>query len=172
MHLDLPLEQLVKRRGVAFQFAFATEAKELMPEADDFAVTASHKGLHLLAQNEDGLVIPGEVLREAYGTSLEFASPRARLIEGAQVKEPIMHLRVSTYADFREAVKQALLRRGATLLEEHARATYCILRYEAPLAVLLGFPEELRRLTIGTAKHWIVLSHYAIVTRDPGGRAA
>jgi hypothetical protein len=31
MHLDLPLEQLVKRRGMAFQFAFATEAKELMP---------------------------------------------------------------------------------------------------------------------------------------------
>ncbi|HXV12545.1 MAG TPA: hypothetical protein VD839_17220 [Burkholderiales bacterium] len=172
MHLEMPLEQLAKRRGAAFQFAFATEAKELMPDAADFTVAASHKGLHLFGQNEDALARPVQVLREVYGASLELAPPRVRLIEGVQLKEPIMHVRISMYADFRETVKSALRRRGATPLEEHARATYCILRCEAPLAGLLGFPEELRRLTIGTAKHWIALSHYAIMTRDPGGRAA
>jgi hypothetical protein len=46
------------------------------------------------------------------------------------------------------------------------------LRYEAPLADLLGFPAELARLTAGAAKHWILLSHYAVVMRDPGGEAA
>ncbi len=172
MQLELPLEQLAKRRGAAFQFAFATEAKELMPESDGFALTASHKGLHVLAENEDALARPVEVLREVYGPSLELAPPRVRLIEGVPVKQPIMHVRVSTYTDFREAVKTLLGRRGATLLEEYVRSTYCVLRYEAPLADLLGFPAELRRLTLGTAKHWIALSHYAIVTRDPGGRVA
>jgi hypothetical protein len=49
---------------------------------------------------------------------------------------------------------------------------YCVLRYEAPLANLLGLPAELERLTGGSARHWIVLSHYALVTRDPGPRAA
>jgi len=172
MHLDLPLEQLVKRRGMAFQFAFATEAKALVPAADDFAVTASHKGLHVLARDEEGLVRPVLVLRQAYGESLELAPPRVRLIKGVQVREPIMNLRISMYAEFRAAVKKALRGRGATLTGEYVRATYCVLRYEARLADLLGFPAALRRLTAGSAKHWIALSHYAIVTRDPGGSAA
>lgn len=63
-------------------------------------------------------------------------------------------------------------RRGAGACEEYARATHCVLRYEAPLGDLLGLPAELRQLTDGRAKHWIALSHYAIVTRDPGGKAA
>jgi translation elongation factor EF-G len=172
MYLDLPLEQLVKRRGVAFQFGFATEAKQLLPSAADFAVTASHKGLHVLARDEEGLVHPLLVLREVYGESLELARPRVRLLEGVQLKEPIMHLRISMRVEFRAAVKGALRGRGATLTEEYLRPTYCVLRYEARLADLLGFPAELRRLTGGSARHWIALSHYAIVTRDPGGRAA
>ena len=172
MHPELPLEQLVKRRGVAFQFAFATEAKELVPQADDFAVTASSKGLHVLASNEETLERPVQVLREVYGRSLVMEPPRVRLLGGVQLKEPIMHLRISMYTEFREAVKKALWKRGAILTDDHARSTYCVLRYEAPLADLLGFAQELARLTAGTAKHWISLSHYAIVTRDPGGKAA
>jgi predicted membrane GTPase involved in stress response len=172
MHMELPLEQLVKRRGMAFQFAFATEAQELMPRAEDFAVSASHRGLHVLAQNEDSLARPVQVLREVYGPSLVVEPPKVRLIEGPQIREPIMHLRISMHIQFREPVKRTLWRRGATLTENYARSTYCVLRYEAPLADLLGFPAELARLTAGTAKHWISLSHYAIVTRDPGGKAA
>ena len=172
MYFDLPLEQLVKRRGVAFQFAFATEAKELVPSTADFAVTASHKGLHVLARDEEGLVRPLLVLREVYGEALELAPPRVRLLEGAQVKEPIMQLRISMYTEFRAVVKNALRGRGAILTEEYVRATYCVLRYEARLADLLGFPAELRRLTAGSARHWIALSLYALVTRDPGGSAA
>ena len=38
--------------------------------------------------------------------------------------------------------------------------------------VLSASPAELNSLTAGTARYWIVLSHYALVTRDPGGRAA
>jgi translation elongation factor EF-G len=98
--------------------------------------------------------------------------PRVRLIEGVQVKEPIMHVRISMYESARKLVKRALQRRGAALCEEYVRSRYCVLRAEAPLADLLGFSSELARLTAGTAKHWIALSHYAIVTRDPGGRAA
>ena len=36
MHLDMPIEQLVRRNGVAFQFAFATEARERVPQSDEF----------------------------------------------------------------------------------------------------------------------------------------
>lgn len=172
MYPDLPIELLVRRKGMAFQFAFASEAKELLPEEEEFILNASHKGLHVLAKNEESLARPVTVLRDAYGTSLEVEPPRVRLFEGVQVKEPIMHVRVSLRTEFREPAKRALRRRGATPCEEYVRSTYCVLRCEAPLADLLGFSAELTRLTAGTARHWIALSHYAIVTRDPGGKAA
>lgn len=172
MHLDLPIGQLVRRKGMAFQFAFATEAKDLVPRHEEFVLDASHKGLHVLAKNEDSLAMPVAALRDVYGESLDVEPPKVRLIQGVQLQEPIMHVRISLYTDFREAVKRALRKRGATLSEEYVRATYCVLRWEAPLADLLGLSSELARLTAGTAKHWIALSHYAIVTRDPGGRAA
>lgn len=169
---ELPLEQLAKRRGAAFQFAFATQAKERVPQSEEFALRASHRGLHILAKNEEALAAPVEGLREVYGSDLLLDPPKVRLIEGVQLKEPIMHVRVSAYADFRDSVKRALRRRGAILLEEYVRSPYCVLRSEAPLADLLGFSAELARLTAGTARHWIVLSHYAIVAPDPGGKAA
>ena len=53
MHLHLPIEQLVQRVGTAFQFGFATEAKELLPEKEEFLLNASHRGLHVLARNEE-----------------------------------------------------------------------------------------------------------------------
>lgn len=172
MYLDLPIEQLLRRKDTRFQFGFATEAKERVPDGDDFLLSASNKGLHVLAKNEDGLATPVDVLREAYGDRLEIQPPRVRLIEGVQVQEPIMHVRISLETKYLAAVKRALDGRGATPAEEYVRSTYGVLRYEAPLAGLLGLPAELAKLTEGTAKHWIVLSHYALVTRDPGGSAA
>ena len=83
-----------------------------------------------------------------------------------------MHARISLEARFLDAVARAMLGRGAAPSEEYARGRYCVLRYEAPLADLLGLRTELARITDGTAKHWVALSHYALVTRSPGGDAA
>lgn len=172
MHLHLPIEQLVQRVGTAFQFGFATEAKELLPEKEEFLLNASHRGLHVLARNEEALALPRDVLLDVYGPGLRIDAPRVRLIEGVQVQEPIMHVRISLRTHFRDLVKRALRQRGVGPSDEYVRSTYCVLRYEAPLADLLGLPAELASLTDGSAKHWITLSHYAIVTRDPGGKAA
>jgi translation elongation factor EF-G len=101
-------------------------------------------------------MLPMEVLRQAYGASLHVDAPRVRLIEGVQVREPIMHVRISLQTRFQELVKNALKRRGVVPSEEYARSTYCVLRYEARLADLLGLPAELGRLTGDSAKYWIV----------------
>lgn len=172
MHLDLPIEQLLRRKDTRFQFGFATEAKELVPPRGDFMLSASHKGLHVLARNEDGLATPVEALRDAYGSRLEVQPPRVRLIEGVPAQEPIMQVRISLELRYADLVKRALEARGATLTGKYARSIYCVLRYEAALADLLGLPAEIAGLTADSAKHWVALSHYALVTRDPGGRAA
>lgn len=172
MRLDMPIEQLVRRTDTHFQMGFATEARERMPQAEEFALEPSREGLRVLARNEESLAPPVEILREAYGARLDICEPRVRFIHGVQVKEPIMHVRISLEARFLDAVGRAMLGRGAVPSEEYARGRYCVLRYEAPLADLLGLHHELARVTAGTAKHWIALSHYGFVTRDPGGNAA
>jgi hypothetical protein len=172
MHLDMPIEQLVRRNDTRFQLGFATEARERLAEADDFALRSSREGLLVLARNEESLATPVDVLRGLYGPRLEVERPRVRLLGGVQVKEPIMHVRISLRSRHYEAVARAMLGRGALPTEEYGRGRHCVLRYEAPLADLLGLPAELSRLTGGTAHHWTALSHYALVTRDPGGDAA
>ena len=166
--LDLPIEQLVRRRDTRFQFGFANEARNLVPDHEEFVLAASHQGLHVLARNEEGLATPVGVLREVYGEDLEVAPPIVRRSERG---EPVMHVRIAIDVRHLDAVKAALLARGANPSEEYVRANHCVLRYEAPLADLLGLPTELAQLTQGSARHWIVLSHYANPP-DPGGRAA
>lgn len=172
MHFHLPIEQLVRHADTRFQLGFATEAKSRMPEHEEFLLSPCEKGLRVLARNEDGLALPLEVLRQAYGRGLEISPPAVRLIRGAQVQEPVMHVRISLQSRFPDAVKQALLARGVAPEEQYVHGRHAVLRYEAPLARLLGLSAELSRLTANTAHHWIVLSHYALVSGDPGGRAA
>ena len=172
MNFDLPIEQLVKRADTRFQLGFAREAKESIPSSDSFALYASSRGLHVLARNEDGLSEPVDALRGTYGPSLDVSPPSVRLIKGVQVQEPVMHVRIALETRHWQAVRAELLAREATFEEERVSNGHAVLRYEAPLARLIGLPAELVRLTSGSARYCIVLSHYAMVTRDPGGRAA
>jgi hypothetical protein len=172
MYVDMPIEQLIRRADTRFQFGFANEARDLVPPRDEFMLSPTRHGLRVLARNEDSLQRPVAVLREVYGPRLEVHPPEVRLIGGARVQEPIMHVRISLNTRHLDVVKAALEKRGATPAEEYVRSSYAVLRYEAPLADLLGLPGELARLTEDAAKHWIVLSHYAVVDRDPGGKAA
>jgi predicted membrane GTPase involved in stress response len=172
MHFDMPIEQLVRRADTRFQLGFANEARRRVPAADDFRLHASAHGLCVLGRNEDSLGRPIGVLKEIYAASLQIEPPRVRVMRDGQLKEPVMHLRISLEARFLDDVARAMLGRGCVATEEYARGKYCVLRYEAPLADLLGLPAELERVSGGTAEHRMALSHYALVTRDPGGNAA
>jgi predicted membrane GTPase involved in stress response len=169
MHFDLPIQQLLRRKDTRFQFGFARQARDLVPARDEFVLAASREGLRVLGRNEDALRIPVEVLRDVYGPKLEVQPPEVRF---AQAQEPIMHVRISVEARLLETVKALLQKRGAALQEEYVRPRYAVVRYEAPLADLLGLPDELSIATAGQARYWVVLSHYAPSNRTPGGDAA
>lgn len=171
-YLHLPIEQRVRRTDTRFQLGFASEAKELLPENDAYLLRPSRAGLQVLGRDEQALAAPVEALNDVYGPRVAVEPPRARLIGGVQLREPVMQVRISLETRFAEPVKRALERRRATPAEQYARSTYCVLRYEAPLAALLGLPAELAALTGGRARHWSALSHYALVTRGPDGDAA
>jgi len=171
MRPDMPIEQLVRRTDTAFQLGFGAQARERIAQSDEFDLRPSKTGLLVLARNEESLVPPVDLLRELYGGNLDVRPPRVRLLSGVQVKEPIMHVRIALEARFLDAVARAMLGRGALPSEEYARGRHCVLRYEAPLADLLGLGAELGQITAGTAKYWIALSHYALLTRPPGDAA-
>ena len=172
MHFDMPIEQLVRRADTRFQLGFANEARRRVPDADDFRLQPSARGLCVLARNEESLGRPIGVLKDIYASTLQVEPPRVRILRDGQVKEPVMHVRISLEARFLDAVARAMLGRGCVPTEEYARGKFCVLRYEAPLADLLGLPEELRDVTGGTAEHRMALSHYALLTRPPGPDAA
>lgn len=169
MYLDLPIQQLLRRKDTRFQFGFARQARDLVPARDEFVLAASQDGLRVLGRNEDALRMPVETLRDVYGPDLDVLAPEVRL---AEAHEPVMHVRVSVETRLLDAVKSVLDERGAARQEEYVRPNYSVVRYAAPLARLLGLPQELSAATGGRARHWIVLSHYAPIHRTPGGDAA
>jgi hypothetical protein len=172
MYPELPIHQLLKRKDTRFQLGFANEARELVPARDEFVLVASPQGLRVLGRNEQALDRPVGFLREVYGSKLQVQPPEVRFMEGVQVKQPIMQVRISMERRFLAAVKRAMLERGASPEQEYVRSRYCVLRYQAPQAHLLGLPGELSLLGGGKVKHSMALSHYALVTGDPGGHAA
>ncbi len=168
----LPIEQLVRRSDTRFQLGFAHEAAERVPPGEDFGLRTSREGLLVLARNEQALSTPVNVLRDAYGPALHIGQPRVRYLSDGCIEEPIMHVRIALNVEALGAVKRAMLVRGATPAEEYVRGRRAVLRYEAPLARLIGVPDDVANLTSGRGDVRVVLSHYAPVMGDPGGSAA
>ncbi|PKO68357.1 MAG: hypothetical protein CVU20_13130 [Betaproteobacteria bacterium HGW-Betaproteobacteria-14] len=172
-HSEFPVEQLVQLASNPFQIGFARQVMRILEPSDLIAFEATHDGLQIRAQNEDALAKPENLLRDLYGDDLVLLPPQVRFMSlGNRPYEPIMLLRVRTVPRYLDAVREDLVSREATLLEEHARPSVCVLRAEAPLRKLLGYGETLSKLSDGTALHWVWLDRYVPMDNPPGGRAA
>jgi hypothetical protein len=123
MYVDLPIQQLLRRKDTRFQLGFAHEAREILPQSDEFHAAPCPKGLQVLGRNEDALERPVEVLRDVYGAKIHVRPPEVRLIEGVQIKQPVMHVRIRGEKALLAAVKRALLERGAVPEEEDVQST-------------------------------------------------
>ena len=56
------IERLARRWDARGQFRFATEAEELIPARADCVLAKSHRGLHMLAREEQSLRVPARLL--------------------------------------------------------------------------------------------------------------
>lgn len=146
------IEHRVRRKGARGQFHFASEARGLIPARREYVVAASHKGLHMLAAEEQSLRAPLDALRAAYGSDL--------VIRPHAAGTPVMEVRIGLEQRYLPEVRQALRRRGANPSEEYAGVHYCVLRFEAAPGELLGLPIELAELTSSRFSHQIVLTGY------------
>jgi len=172
-HSEFPVERLVQLASSPFQIGFARQAMRVLYPSGLIAFEATHDGLLMQAQNEDALAKPVTLLLELYHDDLVLLPPRVRYLSlGNRPYEPIMLLRVRTPPRHRDAVRDDLASREATLVEEFARPSVCVLRAKAPLRNLLGYSKTLSKLSDGTALHWIWLDRYVPMGDPPGGQAA
>lgn len=173
VYSEFPVEQLARLASSPFQIGFARQAMRMLAPSDTIAFEATQEGLLMCAQNEDALAKPIALLLELYRDNLVLPPPRVRYMSlDDRPFEPIMFLRVRTVPRHWGVVRDDLASREATLLEEHARPSVCVLRAEAPMRKLLGYGEALATLSEGTALHWIWLDRYGPMGDPPGGRAA
>ena len=104
--------------------------------------------------------------RKSKARSEDFAKPVAR---GASVPDFVAALpSILGAADF-EAVKADLLAGGGVIVDSELTRSFGVVRVIAPLARLLGYSDRLARLTAGTGREVMWLSHYAPVAEPPPG---
>lgn len=172
-HTEFPVERLAQLATSPFQIGFARQVMRVLERSDHIVFEPTHDGLLMRAQNEDALAKPVELLHDLYGEDLVLLPPQVRYMSlGNRPYEPIMLLRVRIAPRHRTAVRDDLVERQATMLEEHEKTSICVLRAEAPLRKLLGYGETLATLTDGTGLHWMWLDRYVPMDDPPGGRAA
>jgi hypothetical protein len=172
MYYQYPLETLARARRVVSQMEFAQRARAALTDSDEVLARPRPGGLALFAANEEALERPVRVLREIYGDFVELRPSRARIIPGNPAQEPIMAVRVVGRVEHTGAIIAELRRRGTRIEEECVRGRTLILRAEAPLALLLGFPDALCAITGGTATPSIRLVRYEPVDTGGGPEAA
>jgi len=166
-HPEYPLERICSHRYQPFQLTFARHAMQLIAQRDDIELEATHRGLILRAETEAALDGAIRTLQEHYGSQLRAGATTVRYHSGASLEEPHMVVRVSCQPKYLEAVRADLLARHARILEAEATPTRVIVRATAPLLGLIGYGWSLARLTSGTARETMRLSHYAPAESPP-----
>ena len=171
MYRDYAIECRCSHRGERFQLAFARAAAELLPKNDDVAFETTRTGLTVLAETELSLERPLERLRSVYGEDVRIAEPQVRYRQGERTEEPYMGVRILSSPQHFEQLRRDLHLRGAEILDSELNDRFGVLRASAALAVLVGYPAQVRRVSNGRAQLTMWLSHYAPMTPPPGSAA-
>lgn len=175
MHDGYPIEQLVQSIHTHFQSGFARMTMQRMPVFEGAALEPTARGLKILGINEMALVAPREFIRHIHGQKVQLDEPKVREVryEG-QLREPVMCLRVSIdFAHAEAAIRHLVARESSIDCVDWLHDTNSVLiRAQAPLRNLLGYPDVLADLSGGAADLKIWLSHYVAVASGPGDDAA
>ena len=165
------LEQPFTSASEKFQLKFAEEASAKLEFLHGVDPEPTGKALLLHADSELALDAAAAVLRACYGEDLRAGSRCIRRLDNPPM-EPIMDVLVRAPRGLGELVHRDLHRRGAVLRFKNIEAHGCLMRAEAPMAALLGYPAVLSSLTEDLADHWITFNRWEPIAADDGGSAA
>lgn len=170
---EFAIECRCSHRRERFQLTFARAALEIVPKDEAIAFEPSSVGLTMLAETELALERPLTRLREFYGDELQVDSPLVRYKRSrARVEEPYLGVRMLCGPQSFEALRKDLLARRAKILDAEINPRFGVLRAEAPVAELVGYPAHFDSVTNGRGQLAMWLSHYAPVEPVPPDDAA
>ena len=168
-----PIELCCTHQSERFQFGFAKRALEVLSHDDGTAYQPGPGGLTIVAETEMALERPVRKLAEVFGDEVRIGAPKVRYRNGYGLEQPVMGLRALCSPDHYDAILEDLHGRGASILDAEVNRRFGIVRACAPLAMLLGYPDALRRMTDSKVHLVMWLSHYEQVKPgSPEGTAA
>ena len=91
---------------------------------------------------------------------------------GEELREPIMCVRLSIESAYAEAAIRDLVARGSSIDCVDWLHDPVVIRAQAPLRNLLGYPDAIADVSKGAADLKVWLSHYVPVESGPGDDAA
>lgn len=153
------LEQTV---AIAGQPLATTDAGEIMAwfaELDGVRCQTAGELLLLLGTSEAALAAARTVLRARFGDDLRLGPLRVRHA-GFPLNEPVMDVFVLAAPSLGEPIRRELRRRRARILFTTVNETTWLIRAQATMRELLGFPAELRALAGERADHWITFNRW------------
>ena len=172
-HPEFPLERLCSHLYEPFQLTFARNAQQHFLVREDVDVVASHQGLAIRAETEEAIEAAIVILKDLYGPNLRIGPPTICYHKGILLEQPWMGLSIRCTPEHLDAVNADLTDRKATIVCCDIEPAQCLVQARAPLAALLGYGSDLEKLTAGSARHAMWLSHYApIESPPPDGQAA
>ncbi len=172
-HPEYPLERVCSHLYEPFQLTFARNAQQHFLVREDVEVVPSHQGLAIRAETEDSIDAAIVLLKDLYGPNLRIGPPTIRYHKGRMLEQPWMGLSIRCAPEHLDAVNADLIDREATIVSCEIEPAESLLEARAPLAALLGYRSDLEKLSAGSARHAMWLSHYAPVENPPpDGRAA
>jgi predicted membrane GTPase involved in stress response len=173
MSARYPIEQLARSTRPRFQGGFARMMVQLMPAFQDATIQATVQGLKILGVNEMALAEPREFLRHIHADDVQLGEPKVRALSyGRELHEPVMCARASVDSAHTEAVIHELLAREATIESVDWLHNPVVIRAEAPLRKVIGYPDVFTQSTQSTADLKMWLSHYARVVPGSSGDVA
>lgn len=172
-HPEYPLERVCSHLYEPFQLTFARNAQQHFLVREDVEVVPSHQGLAVRAETEDSIDAAIVLLKDLYGPNLRIGPPTIRYHRGRMLEQPWMGLSIRCAPEHLDAVNADLIDREATIVSCEIEPAQSLLEARAPLAALLGYRSDLEKLSAGSARHAMWLSHYAPVeSPPPDGQAA
>jgi hypothetical protein len=159
----LPLRQLVHAAHAGTTGLGSQSLLDGLSRRGRFRILRYGPGAQVLARNGLALAEAQLVLRQAYGTSIDFGTPTIhRVIDHAsgRILVPMMFLRVDAPRAFRHELLQIFAERstrpGQVDVQRH-RVRVCM---ESPLARLIGVERQILECTDGAADVLCWLARY------------
>lgn len=140
---------------------------ECLPNDAGASYASDVRGLVIAGETEMALERPVRRLVDLYGEMVRIGPLTVRYRHCDGLEQPVMGLRVLCPPTCFERIREDLRQRRAAIMDAEVNGSFGIVRANAPLAILLGYPDRIATMTAGKGRLVMWLSHYETLEDPP-----